>query len=100
MNTGENRRGELAARLPGHVVLGAHVGKDSQASGEGPLAQLGSWAAGRRLAVAGGLTAADLAGLASREGAVRAIVGSAVTRAADPVAAVAALLDATQGGAR
>jgi 3-hexulose-6-phosphate synthase len=81
------RRAALAARLPAHVVLAAHVGKDAQASGARPVDLLGPWADGRRLALAGGLTAADLPALAGRPG-LRVIVGSAVTKADDPVAAV------------
>ena len=81
------RRAVLAARLPEHVVLAAHVGKDAQASGLRPVDLLGPWADGRRLALAGGLTAADLPALADLSD-VRVIVGSAVTKADDPVAAV------------
>jgi 3-hexulose-6-phosphate synthase len=81
------RRDVVAARLPAHVVLAAHVGKDAQASGRRPVDLLGSWAAGRRLALAGGLSAADLPALAELPD-VRVIVGSAVTGADDPPAAV------------
>jgi 3-hexulose-6-phosphate synthase len=81
------RRAALAARLPGHVVLAAHVGKDAQASGTRPADLLGPWAEGRRLALAGGLTAADLPALADLPD-LRVIVGSAVTKADDPLAAV------------
>lgn len=77
----------LADRLPGHVVLAAHVGKDAQASGARPLDLLGDWARGRRLALAGGLTRADLPALADLPD-LRVIVGSAVTKSDDPVAAV------------
>jgi 3-hexulose-6-phosphate synthase len=85
-------RAALAARVPPEVVLAAHVSKDLQRSGHSPLADLGAWAAGRRIAVAGGLGAADLAPLAGT--AVRVIIGSAVTGSADPVAAVHALREA------
>lgn len=81
------RVAELAVRLPQSVVLAPHVSKDMQASCARPDELLGPWALGRRLALAGGLTADDL----SRLGGVpqlRVIVGSAVTKAADPVAAV------------
>jgi 3-hexulose-6-phosphate synthase len=77
----------LAARLPAHVVLAAHVGKDAQGSGLRPVDLLGPWAEGRRLAMAGGLTAADLPGLAELPD-VRVIIGSAVTKADDPLAVV------------
>ena len=81
------RRADLAARLPGHVVLAAHVGKDAQASGRRPVDLLGPWAQGRRLALAGGLTVADLPALAGLPD-LRVIVGSAVTKSDDPLAAV------------
>ncbi|HEX6499138.1 MAG TPA: orotidine 5'-phosphate decarboxylase / HUMPS family protein [Micromonosporaceae bacterium] len=77
----------LAAGLPGTVVLAAHVSKDAQAAGERALTLLGPWAAGRRVALAGGLTAADLPGLVDWPD-LRVIVGSAVTKASDPLDAV------------
>lgn len=81
------RRAVLAVRLPQHVVLAAHVGKDAQTSGLRPVDLLGPWADGRRLALAGGLGAADLPALAGLPD-VRVIIGSAVTNADDPLAAV------------
>ncbi len=89
------RRAVLAARLPAHVVIAAHVGKNAQASGLRPVDLLGPWADGRRLALAGGLTAADLPALADLPD-VRVIIGSAVTKADDPVAAVQELRAATR----
>jgi 3-hexulose-6-phosphate synthase len=86
----EQRRAELAARLPAEVVLAAHVGKDVQTTGLRPESLLGPWAEGRRLALAGGLTVADLHQL-SRFPDLRVIVGSAVTRSDDPLTAVLAL---------
>ncbi|WP_199429765.1 orotidine 5'-phosphate decarboxylase / HUMPS family protein [Qaidamihabitans albus] len=86
----EGQRADVAARTGPDVVLAAHVGKDDQATGRGPLDQLGSWAEGRRLAVAGGLGPADVPAL-RHVGRLRLIAGSAVTRADDPRAAVAAL---------
>lgn len=82
---------ELAAHLPSHVRLGAHVSKDAQQQG-GQRVQdlLGDWSRGRAVALAGGLTEADLPGLAD-EPDLRVILGSAVTKAADPLAAVEAL---------
>lgn len=83
---------ELAGRLPRQVRLAPHISKDAQRDG-GPAGApkvrdlLGGWARGRLLALAGGLTAQDLPALAG-EPDMRVIVGSAVTRAADPVAAV------------
>ncbi len=87
-------RAALAARVPDEVVLAAHVSKDAQGAGSDPLDQLGPWADGRRVAVAGGLGAADLAALAGRD--VRVIVGSAVTASRDPLAAVDELLAAAR----
>lgn len=98
METDEDRRTALAARLPAEAVLAAHLGKDAQATGGGPAAMLGDWARGRRLAVAGGLTPADLPAFAGTEG-VRVVVGSAVTRAADPAAAARRLAEAARGAA-
>lgn len=79
-------RAALAGRLPADVVLAAHVSKDVQAAGASPLAQLGPWAQGRRIAVAGGLGVADMPALAGTD--IRVIVGSAVTSRPDPLAAV------------
>jgi len=90
MGLAEPRRAELAARLPAEVVLAAHVGKDVQNTGLRPESLLGPWAQGRRLALAGGLTAADLRQL-SQIADLRVIVGSAVTKASDPLTAVLAL---------
>lgn len=78
---------DLAQRLPQRVRLAPHVSKDSQAGGQRVQDLLGDWSRGRRLALAGGLTADDLPALAD-EPELRVIVGSAVTKADDPVAAV------------
>jgi 3-hexulose-6-phosphate synthase len=87
MGVDEGRRWSLARRLPPEVVLGAHVSKDAQARGGRPVDLLGDWASGRRIALAGGLTADDVPALAGRPD-LRVIVGSAVTRAQDPVGAL------------
>lgn len=84
---------DLARRLPAEVVLAPHVSKDMQAGGARPTELLGPWAEGRRLALAGGLTADDLSRLRDVPG-LRVVVGSAVTKAADPTAAVQELLRA------
>lgn len=86
----EPRRAALSARLPHDVRLAAHVGKDEQQGGASPLDQLGPWASGRRLAVAGGLGVRDVPAIRDVPN-LRLIVGSAITRAADPAEAVAAL---------
>lgn len=77
----------LAARLPASVVLAPHVSKDAQAGGARVQDLLGGWARGRRIALAGGLTARDLPALRD-EPDLRVIVGSAVTKADDPLVAV------------
>lgn len=78
---------ELAERLPDRVRLAPHVSKDAQTSGQRVQDLLGPWSSGRRLALAGGLSAKDLPGLAE-EPELRVIIGSAVTGSDDPVAAV------------
>jgi 3-hexulose-6-phosphate synthase len=90
MGLDASARAALAARLPDDVVLAAHVSKDAQGSGASPLDQLGPWAHGRKIAVAGGLGVADIPALAGRE--VRVVVGSAVTASPDPLAAVQELV--------
>lgn len=87
----------LADRLPRSVVLAPHVSKDSQSTGARPTELLGTWAAGRRVALAGGLTAADLPALTDVPD-LRVIVGSAVTKAPDPVNAVRELRRAAESG--
>ena len=91
----------LADRLPASVVLAPHVGKDLQATGARPTDLLGPWAEGRRLAIAGGLTADDLPALRDVPG-LRVVVGSAVTKADDPIGAAKALRRAAtdEGDAR
>ena len=80
---------ELAARLPQRIRLAPHVSKDAQREAGRQRVQdlLGPWSRGRRLALAGGLTAQDLPSLAD-EPELRVIVGSAVTKADDPAAVV------------
>lgn len=95
MGLDQSARAALATRLPGHVVLAAHIGKDSQAHGHGPIVLLGPWARGRRVAVAGGLGVDDIPALAGVPS-LRVIVGSAVTGADDPAAAVSGLLTAAR----
>lgn len=87
MATSPHRVTALARRLADEVVLAPHVSKDAQGSGARVQDQLGPWSRGRRLAMAGGLTAADLPGLREVPR-LRAIVGSAVSRSPDPVAAI------------
>jgi 3-hexulose-6-phosphate synthase len=92
MATSEERRAGLAADLPDEVVLAAHVAKDVQAAHAGPASLLGEWAAGRRLALAGGLGVDDLPALAALPR-LRVIVGGSVTGAPDPLAAAEQLRD-------
>lgn len=93
MGLEDQRIEHLARLLPQRVVLAPHVSKDAQGSGQRVQDLLGPWSEGRRLALAGGLTAADLPALA-HEPRLRVIVGSAVTKAPDPDAAVEELLRA------
>ena len=86
----EAGRARVAAATPVTAVLAAHVPKDAQTADTDAAALLGRWATGRRLALAGGLGIGDVPAVA-RWGAVRLIVGSAVTAAGDPAAAAAAL---------
>lgn len=86
-------RSRIAAAMPSSVVLAAHVPKDAQTADMDAASLLGSWATGRRLALAGGLGVADVPAVA-RWGDVRLIVGSAVTAATDPAAAAAQLRSA------
>lgn len=87
MGLAEDEVERTVARLPHSVVLAPHVSKDAQGGQRRPTDLLGPWANGRRLALAGGLTAADLPGLREWPE-LRVIVGSAVTTATDPVDAV------------
>jgi 3-hexulose-6-phosphate synthase len=96
MATSPARRAELAARLPGDAVLSVHVGKDAQRAGRSVFDELGPWAAGRRLAVAGGLGVAEVARLAREYPAARAIVGAAITAADDPAEAARAFAEAAR----
>lgn len=90
------RRSALAGRLPQDAVLAAHVPKDVQGGSVSPAELIGEWAHGRRLAVAGGLSIADLPVMAELERDLelewlRVIVGSAVTKATDVRTAAEAL---------
>lgn len=87
MGLAEDEVERTVARLPHSVVLAPHVSKDAQGGQRRPTDLLGPWANGRRLALAGGLTAADLPGLREWPE-LRVIVGSAVTTTTDPVDAV------------
>jgi 3-hexulose-6-phosphate synthase len=86
------RRDDLLRALGGveHVVWAAHVGKDSLAQGGQAVGAhvLGPWATGLRMALAGGLTVEHVGGLARDWPAMRLVVGSAVTAAADPLQAI------------
>jgi 3-hexulose-6-phosphate synthase len=88
----------LAERLPHRVVLAPHVSKDAQGGLDRAADLLGPWATGRRIALAGGLTAADLPALRGWPD-LRVIIGSAISQAVDPVAAVLDLREAARGAA-
>lgn len=87
MGLAQDRIAALAEGLPDRVRLAPHVSKDAQATGRRVQDLLGPWARGRRLALAGGLTAKDLPALSDARD-LRVIVGSAVTKAVDPIDAV------------
>lgn len=87
MGLEQSRIEDLAQRLPHLVRLAPHISKDAQGTGQRVQDLLGPWSHGRRLALAGGLAAADLPALID-EPELRVIVGSAVTKADDPVASV------------
>jgi 3-hexulose-6-phosphate synthase len=87
MSVSADRVNRLAGSLPERAVLAAHVSKDVQGGGQRVQDLLGDWSRGRRIAVAGGLTAQDLPSFADHPD-LRLIVGSAVTKAQDPVAAL------------
>lgn len=83
--TSDARRNALLEHLPTEVVFAAHVGKDSQGAGIGLDSVLGDWVHDRRIAVAGGITEADVVPLARVCGEqTRVIVGSEVSRSTDP----------------
>ncbi len=89
----ESRRTALLSRLADRrgIVWAPHVGKDAQGGTTHVGKALGPWAAGHRLAVAGGLTARDVEALAAKWPGLRVIVGSAITGADHPAAAVTRL---------
>lgn len=87
MGVSADRVATLADRLPDEVVLAPHVSKDAQGTGARVQDQLGPWSEGRRLALAGGLSAPDLTALRDVPR-LRVIVGSAVTKAPDVLGAV------------
>lgn len=74
-----------------HVLWTPHVGRDArQETAANRMAEaLGPWASGLRIAVAGGLTAADVAALTPEWPRLRFVVGGAITSAPDPLAAAA-----------
>lgn len=96
----ESRRRALVkiAASASNVLLAVHVGRDARA-GRRPADALGAWAVGTRLAIAGGLTAADVSAFHREWPDIRVIAGSAVTRDSDPVAAASAIRVAMGGNA-
>ncbi|RCW43201.1 3-hexulose-6-phosphate synthase [Halopolyspora algeriensis] len=93
----QQRRDTLLDRLPADVIFAAHLGKDAQNAGGGAEELLGSWTRGRRIAVAGGLAESTLARLVDTHSDLRAIVGSAVTGAADPATSAERLSTMVKG---
>ncbi|MFG1955141.1 orotidine 5'-phosphate decarboxylase / HUMPS family protein [Micromonospora sp. NPDC048830] len=91
---GAERLDQLLAECssPSHLVWAAHIGKDQQERSrvDHPLDRMAARAKGHRLALAGGLGQEEVAALAQSYPDLRVIVGSAITKAADPAATAAA----------
>lgn len=95
--TTDERRDHLLSTLPRHVVIGAHLGKDAQGLRISAGSLLGSWADERRVALAGGLSAEQVQALSEDHPKLRVIVGSAITKADDPVAQANRMRSAMKG---
>jgi 3-hexulose-6-phosphate synthase len=89
--TDDHRKDEISRMIAGrrHVVMAAHVGKDSQGPKPARRIRLGSWPVDVQVAIAGGLSSEDVPWIRSARPDARLIVGSAITAAADPGAAAA-----------
>jgi 3-hexulose-6-phosphate synthase len=80
------------------AIFGVHVSKDVQEAGEGSavsiVSRLPDWAAERKVAIAGGIRLDDIPALGERLPTLTVIVGTAITGAADPMAAARAFATA------
>ncbi len=80
------------------AIFGVHVSKDVQEAGEGSavsiVSRLPDWAVERKVAIAGGIRLDDIPALGERLPTLTVIVGTAITGAADPVAAARAFATA------
>jgi 3-hexulose-6-phosphate synthase len=95
LGTSDERQRELLAFR--EAIFGVHVSKDVQeASGQAvPIAsRLPDWAAEHKVAIAGGIGLADIPALGERLPDLIVIVGSAISGAADPVAAARSFAEA------
>jgi 3-hexulose-6-phosphate synthase len=96
LETSAERQQELLVYR--EAIFGVHVSKDVQeASGAGAVpivSRIPSWAAERKVAIAGGIGLNDIAALGERLPTLTVVVGSAITGAADPVAAARAFATA------
>ncbi len=96
LETSPERQQELLVYR--EAILGVHVSKDVQESGSASttpiVSRLPNWAAGRKVAIAGGIGLKDIPALGERLPTLAVIVGSAITGAADPVAAAQAFASA------
>lgn len=76
------------------AIFGVHVSKDVQEAGGGSgvsiVSRLPDWAVERKVAIAGGIRLDDIPALGERLPTLTVIVGTAISGAADPVAAARA----------
>jgi 3-hexulose-6-phosphate synthase len=96
LETSEERQQELLVYR--EAIFGVHVSKDVQeAGGAGVVpivSRIPNWATERKVAIAGGISLNDIPALGERLPTLIVIVGSAITGAADPVAAARAFATA------
>ena len=96
--TSQERQRELLKYR--EAIFEVHVSKDVQesgAKGTAPLvSQLPNWASEHKVAIAGGISLADIPALGTRLPTLTVIVGSAITQAPDPVAAARAFAAAIE----
>jgi 3-hexulose-6-phosphate synthase len=101
LGTSDERQRELL--MFREAIFGVHVSKDVQEAGGQTMplvSRMPDWAAERHVALAGGIGLADIPTLGERFPGLIVIVGSAISGAADPVAAArsfAEALDRYQG---
>jgi 3-hexulose-6-phosphate synthase len=95
LGTSDERQRELLAFR--EAIFGVHVSKDVQEAGGQTVpivSRLPDWATERKVAIAGGIGLADIPALGERLPGLIVIVGSAISGAADPVAAARSFAEA------